>query len=108
MGVLLVISIPIFISQLAKARLATNQANARASKAAAIAAYMEDDTVAGGNYDVDAGTFTKGPATSGTVSVTAAPSTWTVTGNPGLARNVYKENIGATLSDGSVTKYDFK
>ena len=102
------ISIPIFTLQLAKARLATNQANARTAKAAAIAAYLENDTVTGGIYDVDAGTFTKGSAISGTVSVTTDPSTWTVTGNSDLTNSIYKVNIGVTLSDGSVTQYDFK
>lgn len=103
---LVAVSIPIFTSQLQKARLATNQANARAAKAAAIAAYLEDDTVTGGDYDVETGTFTTGNVTAGTVSVTTDPSTWTVKDNSDLAKNVYKDNIGITLTDGSVTKYD--
>ena len=41
-GVLVAISIPIFTQQLKKARLATNQANARAAYAAAIAWYLEN------------------------------------------------------------------
>lgn len=41
-GVLVAISIPIFSSQLKKARLATNQANARAAYAAATTQYMLD------------------------------------------------------------------
>lgn len=57
-GVLVAISIPIFTSQLEKARRATNQANARAAYAAASAEYLEDDTVKGGTYDVEKGTFT--------------------------------------------------
>ena len=36
-GILVAISIPVFTSQLAKARKATNQANMRAAKAAAVA-----------------------------------------------------------------------
>ena len=43
MGVLVAISIPIFTSQLEKARLATNQANARAAYAAATADLTDDD-----------------------------------------------------------------
>lgn len=39
-GVLVAISIPIFTAQLEKARLATNQANARAAKAAATTQFM--------------------------------------------------------------------
>ena len=38
-GILVAISIPVFTSQLAKARKATNQANMRAAKAAAVADY---------------------------------------------------------------------
>ena len=39
-GVLVAISIPIFNNQLRKARMATNQANARAGYAAAVAEYI--------------------------------------------------------------------
>lgn len=41
-GVLVAISIPIFHTQLRKARLAVNQANGRAAFSAAEAAYLED------------------------------------------------------------------
>ena len=56
------ISIPVFTAQLSKARKATNQANLRAAKAAAVAQYMTDemDTNATGeviyNYDLATGT----------------------------------------------------
>ena len=43
LGILVVISIPVFTSQLAKARKATNQANMRAAKAAAVAQYLTDN-----------------------------------------------------------------
>lgn len=42
-GILVAISIPVFTSQLAKARKATNEANLRAAKAAAVAYYLTDD-----------------------------------------------------------------
>jgi prepilin-type N-terminal cleavage/methylation domain-containing protein len=41
-GVLVAISIPIFNNQLRKARLATNQANARAAYAAVVAEYISE------------------------------------------------------------------
>ncbi|MGN0362690.1 MAG: type IV pilin protein [Bilifractor sp.] len=44
-GVLVAISIPIFTAQLEKAREATDLANLRAAKAAAVSAYLSDDTV---------------------------------------------------------------
>ncbi len=43
-GVLVAVSIPIFTGQLRKARLATNQANARAAYAAASAALLDNST----------------------------------------------------------------
>ena len=43
-GVLVAISVPIFTAQLKKATVATNQANARSAKAAAVTAYLEEET----------------------------------------------------------------
>ena len=68
-GVLVAISIPIFTAQLRKARLATNQANARAAYAAAMAWYIENaDTDEQtfkdvGTYDVSTGLYTPGRPT---------------------------------------------
>ena len=42
-GILVAISIPVFTAQLGKARRATNQANLRAAKAAAVAEYLTSD-----------------------------------------------------------------
>ena len=39
-GILVAISIPVFTAQLSKARMATNLANLRAAKAAAVAEYL--------------------------------------------------------------------
>ena len=59
-GILVAISIPVFTQQLKKARLAVNQANARAAYAAALASYTEtgygnDD--GGGYLDVFHGIY---------------------------------------------------
>ena len=56
-GVLVAVSIPIFTKQLSKARVATNEANARAAYAAAISTYLADDSVVSGVYYVNTGTF---------------------------------------------------
>ena len=48
-GILVAISIPVFTAQLGKARRATNNANLRAAKAAAVAAYLTDDTTNAGS-----------------------------------------------------------
>lgn len=57
-GVLVAVSIPIFTSQLNKAREATDIANERAGKAAAVAAYMTADegTTTGQTYYYNAST----------------------------------------------------
>lgn len=49
-GVLVAISIPIFTSQLQKAKDATNRANARAAKAAAVSAYLTNSETAAKDY----------------------------------------------------------
>ena len=58
-AVLVVISIPIFTSQLEKARVATDQANVRSAKAAAAAAYMSDGESGSVSYLYTSGTVTK-------------------------------------------------
>jgi prepilin-type N-terminal cleavage/methylation domain-containing protein len=62
-GVLVAISIPIFNNQLKKARMATNQANARAAYAAAVAEYIslgepQPTKKWGFSYDVKTGKVT--------------------------------------------------
>lgn len=52
-GILVAISIPVFTSQLAKARKATNQANMRAAKAAAVAQYLTDSKEGQAYYEYE-------------------------------------------------------
>ena len=100
-GVLVAVSIPIFTSQLAKSRLATNQANARAAYAAATAAYLNDDTVKGGTYTTSDGKFVAGTPTGTDVTNTDIAS-WTTTD---MGTTTYK-TWGVVLdNNGSVTKY---
>ena len=58
-GVLVGISIPIFSAQLRKSKVATNQANARAAKAAAVADFLDQAKTATTvyEYDVEKGTI---------------------------------------------------
>ena len=62
-AILVAISIPVFTAQLSKARKATNQANMRAAKAAAIAEYLTSDAEATAevkyNYSIESGSVTK-------------------------------------------------
>ncbi len=59
-GILVAISIPVFTAQLSKARKATNLANLRAAKAAAVAEYLtgEKEGEATYNYDIASGKVT--------------------------------------------------
>lgn len=54
-GVLVAVSIPIFTSQLRKAKVATDLANIRAAKAAAAAQYLTSDKTDTVIYNYDAG-----------------------------------------------------
>ena len=84
-GILVAVSIPVFTAQLGKARKATNEANLRAAKAAAVAAYLSDDNYDNATatkeaiyeYDEKNGTVTGGQsATKGTeiTDITSATS----------------------------------
>lgn len=99
------ISIPIFTSQLKKARLATNQANARAAYAAVEAQYLQDDTKTGDfSYDVATGKIST-TATAGTVAMTGTDiSAWTVD-QSNLGTTTYKVWTLTVDADGSVTTY---
>ena len=59
-GILVAISIPVFTAQLSKARMATNLANLRAAKAAAVAEYLtgEYEGEKTFNYDIASGKAT--------------------------------------------------
>ena len=87
-GVLVAVSIPIFTAQLRKARLATNQANARAAYAAATAALLDNDTNGsdqgkeGGTYVYTVSTASVGAWADYTSQTeTTAISEWTVDSN---------------------------
>ena len=55
-GILVAISIPVFTAQLSKARKATNLANLRAAKAAAVAEYLTSESEGTKNYNYDIAT----------------------------------------------------
>ena len=59
-AILVAISIPVFTAQLSKARIATNQANLRAAKAAVVAQFLTEDadSTKAITYDYDLATGT--------------------------------------------------
>ena len=72
-GILVAISIPVFTAQLGKSRRATNNANLRAAKAAAVAEYLTGDKNNGGDeiytYNIAEGTVTDKGSTDGLTKV---------------------------------------
>ena len=52
-GILVAVSIPVFTAQLSKARMATNLANLRAAKAAAVAEYLSSEAEGEAIYNFD-------------------------------------------------------
>ena len=104
-GVLVAISIPIFTAQLKKARIATNQANARAAYAAATADYLTDDTHRGGTYTTSDGKFvgaTKAPETTITDTNIAD---WATNVPEGADTTTYTSWTVALDDSGAVTGY---
>ncbi len=106
-GVLVAISIPVFTGQLTKSRQATNEANARAAKAATVVWYLEQNATPAGDitkvYICKDGTITEGdPLTTATVS---AADSGDQSKYPGTA--VY-EKVSVTIdTDGVVKSYGF-
>lgn len=89
-GVLVAVSIPIFTAQLKKARLATNQANARAAYAAVVAELLDQGKSSGQDtYTVASATCSGTVATATTLGITAAPQNW-----------AYQEEDGKTVISG--------
>ena len=58
-AILVAVSIPIFTGKLNEARENTDAANLRAAKAAAVTAYLSDESATTGYYDADNGTIQK-------------------------------------------------
>ena len=103
-GVLVAVSIPIFTAQLSKARLATNQANARAAKAAAVAAYLENDSVGFVTYTIADGVAST--ATTGTAGSSVDNediSAWTTNGKAKFGSAVHKTWYVVIGADGKTT-----
>ncbi len=104
-AVLVAISIPIFTSQLEKAREATDVANMRAAKAVAVAQYLTDNTTGTFYYDAAAGTlvssapaakYGKGTTADGGVTELGYAPTTATTGQ--VVKVVVAANGTVTLS----------
>ena len=103
-GVLVAVSIPIFTSQLRKAKVATDQANARAGKAAAVAAALEAQSESATTYYYNAETGVVATAQTGikaygkTSDAKAADGIEGVTADTDLTKDIVKIEIKADNS----------
>lgn len=109
-AVLVAVSIPIFSAQTKKANIATNQANARAAKAAAVT------SVLGGSanttifkYDIKTGTISTTSTDKGgaTLTATTDPAEWTTTTPSGIDATVYNTWYVTLDSNNTVSGYWF-
>lgn len=94
-GILVAISIPVFTAQLGKAREATNNANLRAAKAAAVSEYLTSDkttTEATYKYTTDDGVI----ADKGTGDT--VPGTKVEIGGAGVSKKEVYKTIYVTIS----------
>ena len=105
-AVLVAISIPIFTSQLKKARVAVNQANARAGEAAAYAAYLEDPSYDIIAYDIRSGRVAKSKSTStdiaGELNISAYNSNANVVSND---NDISSWNVNTALTENTAYKF---
>lgn len=107
-GILVAISIPVFTAQLGKARRATNNANLRAAKAAAVAEYLTGADNNGGTVYYEYDTASGSLETPGTTTLLDAYKNKTVTiGDTVETANVYNHIcvgiVGKKDASGQVT-----
>lgn len=95
-AVLVAISIPIFTSQLNKAKKATNQANLRAAKGAAVSQYLSDGNTGTATYVYD--------IANGTITSVAAKDSITVTIDSALDSALYS-SISVSVNGTEVTLF---
>ena len=93
-GVLVAISIPVFTSQLEKAKQATDLANMRSAKAAALAEWMTDGMPDGYSRKYDAGRGTMTDSTPGGYGKSSKP-----------ANTFSTENVSGTPNDNGTAAY---
>lgn len=109
-GVLVAVSIPIFTSQLKKARLATNQANARAAYAASAADYLTNDKDADCiyKYTTGSGKIEVATAAAGNAITNTNISDWNLTDLEALGTATYTTWYVSIDTDGTVKQYNYQ
>lgn len=103
-AVLVAISIPIFSTQLKKARVAVNQANARAGEAAAYAAYLEDPSYDIIAYDIRSGRVAKSKSTSANIAKELKINGYSSGANV-VSNDISSWNVNTALAENSAYKF---
>ena len=105
-GILVAISIPVFTAQLSKARKATNLANLRAAKAAAVAEYLtgEKEGTMYYNYDIASGKAT-GSETDDRVAKTERKLDDSATSGTAVDGNAKYTNFSVTVTTTKAVSY---
>ncbi len=103
-AVLVAISIPIFTSQLKKARVAVNQANARAGEAAACAAYLENPSYNIIAYDIRSGRVAKSKTNSPTIADNLNISSYSSSANV-VSNDISSWNVNTALAENTAYKF---
>ncbi|MDY6279761.1 MAG: prepilin-type N-terminal cleavage/methylation domain-containing protein [Roseburia faecis] len=103
-AVLVAISIPIFSAQLKKARVAVNQANARAGEAAAYAAYLEDPSYDIIAYDIRSGRVAKSKSTSANIAKELKINGYSSSANV-VSNDISSWNVNTALAENSAYKF---
>ena len=109
-AVLVAVSIPIFSAQTKKATVATNQANARAAKAAAVTAVLGNGTSAAGiySYDIKTGTATIVASVTDAKTFAGEPSDWKVGSPTDIDAQTYNTWYVTVTATGTVSTYQAK
>ena len=103
-AVLVAISIPIFSTQLKKARVAVNQANARVGEAAAYAAYLEDPSYDIIAYDIRSGRVAKSKSTSTNIAKELNINSYSSSANV-VSNDISSWNVNTALAENSAYKF---
>lgn len=103
-AILVAVSIPMFASQLGKARLATNEANVRAAKAAAVATYLSDV-----NHDADGESYSYNLKTGTAEHLDSTPSGYVeITGDVDGTKEIEKIYVTVSEDGGSKVFVQYK
>ena len=116
-GILVAIAIPVFTSQLNKARFATNVANARSAYACAMTQRLENNVI-GAYFDMNndhactpawSPEVGGGPVIQGDLTVTGNPYDWTLEEHPELGQRIYDANIAVAFeTETTPITFEFK